>query len=332
MSANRNRRSGLCVVFCVGLVLMQSVAVAQNSGTMSLGGPRTIYHEVLTDPKILTLEVTEMLATTAKVQVRFIQETECKILTGMVGKLQNVADQLSIAEVLSADLISNRLEEMFKADIDAASKSTDYEGGVTLENCNPQAAADEGYAAIKAEAIEKLISGGFEEQEPVFRTVGNVTVTWTPWMRKVGTSGTGLGEVKGTVKLRLDADLDKENFIFLGGFTEVATPDFQIRNQPRSGPEREQARAQYKAFQVRFNTAYLALLQRLNKPSKLFKTKEESAAFRNGPVGDTASKIGYRNIPFMGKRYRWRIGIIFTAGDWKDDSTEPQPPALEDGD
>lgn len=323
------------IIFCLGLsvalVIVPTSAFAKNSGTTTLGNSREFHHKVTTDPKILTLEASEVMRTTAKVQIRFIQETECPILPGMLGVVQNVAD---VIESLSADLASKELADMFKASIDAETRSTDYTGAMRLDplgDCDTNAKGDPDHAAKKAAAIKKLIDGGFQELNSVTRKVGNVTFKWTPWLRRVGSSGTGLGEVRGTVKLKLDADIDKKDFRFLGGFTEVETPVFQVRNQPRSGPEREKARAQYKAFQMRFNTTYLKLLSRLNTPARLFKDEKERRIFMASEVGTKVSKVGHRSIPFMGERYRWRIAIEFTAGKWLEEAPALPLPDFEGG-
>lgn len=313
MSVAYHRPLGLCA----GLLLVLTMAMpaaAQNSGTLTDKDEREISFNITTNPEILTLEVTEMLRTTAKVQIRFIQETECMILPGMVGRLQNIAD------VLAAGAIAERLKNKLQAEIDATVRTTLFESSVPVRNCDKEKRGDPAHAAKKAEAIKKLISLGFEMLEPVEEKHGTITVTWTPWVRKVGSSGTKLGEVTGIVKLKLVGKIDQK-YSFVGGFKTVEAPNFLIEDMAAS--YRQQAKAQYEEFKKRFTDTYKDLLKRLDKFEKrIFSTPQERRKFKHSTIGSPASRV-HRvkslSIPFMGTREPLTINIGLTAGKWLDE-------------
>lgn len=304
----------------VGILLtltwaMPAASDNHNKGTLTFAGVRSIPHEATMNPDPLVLVGSEKMQSTVRLQVRFIQETECRIAPNLTDIMQNVADTIAASGAAQA------LQGRFAADIDKASefKATLYDGDVSLRDCarGTNLAPDPDYDKTKKAAVKRLEAAGFKEMAPIDQKFGGITITVTPWVRKIGSSGTELGEIRGRVSIKLDADIDKENLRFRGGFHMVGEPEFESRNPPPRGPDRRKAQEQYEAFKVRFNEAVSTLLAKLNVESNLFKSVKDADDFVFlSDIGNTVTREKRRSIPFMGERQPLHVKIVLTAGPW----------------
>lgn len=313
------------ISYFTGAVLIASAipAAADNSGTVTSNDIRKIQYEITTEPAEFSIEISETLGTTAKVDIVFVQETKIDVERGMVGHLNNITDRMMAAG------LEQRLKELLMADIAHKAEFEKY------TQAHAQM-SDKEYTENKKALEQRLIGEGYESLGTASDTIGTITVEYTAWVRKSGWAGDQLGEVRGTVKLKLDAEVDWDNFIFLGGFEAIGQPNFQTRNGPRSREQRRKAREQFVAFQARFNRTLRVRLRQLNGDKKLFRSDEDRQIFLNSEVGSLeaeASKKSLLSIPFMGSRNPWNISVNFTAGELIPkplDATSENLPAFEE--
>lgn len=293
-----------------------AVSDNHNKGSLIVPGVRDIRPEVTTNPKILSLRASEKVRSTVKLQVRFIQETECKIGDSLTSIVQN-----EIADRIAASGAAERLKGRFQADIESVNRATLYEGDVPLRNCTVarNTPSDKAYARKKKAAIDKLKARGFVALKPVFETFGTIKIKMTPWVRKIGGSGTDFGEIRGRVDLKLAANIDTNTFIYKGKFKTVAGPKFEVSNPPPRGPDRRRAKKQYDAFKKRFDEAYKKLKKKLEFEARLFKSIKKVREFKfYSKVGQKVTRQKRLSIPFMGSRQKFGIKVVLTAGEWRD--------------
>jgi len=317
----RKRRTALARLMIASIVILfafPAASSARNEGAVVLQEDLRNYRfKAFTSPKKLTLQATEQLGTTVKVQIKYIQLYDPES-GSMISALNNVV------EALDAAVRARLIEDLHADDARIQHEKIQYKGEPAAE-----------YRARQKDARESLESKGFVKSSKTL-TVGDTE--WEAWYRKVGVENADLGEIRGTVVLKLAPKFDTQNFVFLeDGFGIEDSPKYNTRNLTKDKTKLPQLKAQFLDFKARFTDAYKGVLVQLNKTGgRLFKSDAALKKFKNSSVGTVISKEKGVSIPFMGKRFKWRIKLKVTAGEFifpedgrLPDSSRPDQPTLE---